>query len=331
MRILFNFKSWAVLILILSLSGCMHYTRIGPQAKPLVAAPGGGADMLIKRFAPAFLIHNPHQEHNLIGRPQAIKGTGGKDDTIYVNPDHPVIYYETHGFETPNGKYTNLIYRVHFPGTPLSLIPFIIGNGDNNGNLVVITLNQQNQPVLIATVGTCGCYISLSSTSYTPASALPKDQEGDQLEIYGETLPARLDLTASGDQRLLVSIGPGEHRIVDLAVLEAKSLQPPSNYTLVQAELRPVSDLDRLPLKGAPGETTSLFVENGLFVGHVKGAWKPWETLLLGLWSMDIVVGMDKAYGNPENPFYTSLPPWYRIESDMNDYPRFLKFWGWNL
>lgn len=65
--------------------------------------------------------------------------------------------------------------------------------------------------------------------------------------------------------------------------------------------------------------------------GHVKGAWKPWETLVLGLVSLDLLVGMDKAYGDPWNLFYTSLKPWARQDSDTNDFPRFLKYWGWRL
>ena len=100
------------------------------------------------------------------------------------------------------------------------------------------------------------------------------------------------------------------------------------SYTLAKAELRPASELLRLPLKGRPGQTTSFFVEDGLLEGHVKGAWKPLETLFLGLFSLDLVVGMDKQYGNPQNPFYTSLRPWNREESDMNHFPRFFEILG---
>ena len=78
------------------------------------------------------MIYNPHQEHNLIGRPQARYDKAAGEELIRVNPDHPVIYYQTRSFSTPRGEYLNLIYRVHFPGTPFSLIPFLIGNGNNN-------------------------------------------------------------------------------------------------------------------------------------------------------------------------------------------------------
>jgi len=66
----------------------------------------------------------------------------------------------------------------------------------------------------------------------------------------------------------------------------------------------------------------------------VNGSIKPWESLFLGLPSLDPLVGSDKAYGNGRetgNPFYTSLKPWNREASDMWDFPGFLRFWGWRL
>jgi hypothetical protein len=68
--------------------------------------------------------------------------------------------------------------------------------------------------------------------------------------------------------------------------------------------------------------------------GHVKGAVKPLETLFMSLISLDLFVGADKAYvdtSQTENPFYTSLKPWRRKDSDMWDFFGFLWYWGWRL
>jgi hypothetical protein len=68
--------------------------------------------------------------------------------------------------------------------------------------------------------------------------------------------------------------------------------------------------------------------------GHVKGAVKPFESLFMSLISLDFFVGMDKTYADPAqtgNPFYTSLKPWRRTDSNMWDFARFLSYWGWNL
>ena len=87
-----------------------------------------------------------------------------------------------------------------------------------------------------------------------------------------------------------------------------------------------------LPLEN--GEVTSLYYDQWPLQGHVKGSIKPWESLLLSLVSLDFYVGMDKEYGDTAvsgNPFYTSLFPWNRRASDMNDFAGFLNFWGWRL
>ena len=91
--------------------------------------------------------------------------------------------------------------------------------------------------------------------------------------------------------------------------------------------------MEHIPVQRRDGkkEEISLFYRSGPLAGHVRGAWKPWETLLLGALSMDPVVGMDKKYGHPLNPFYTSLKPWNRESSDMSDFVRFLRHYGWRL
>ena len=53
--------------------------------------------------------------------------------------------------------------------------------------------------------------------------------------------------------------------------------------------------LKTLPL--GDGTFTSFYYERWPLTGHVKGAIKPWESLLLSLVSLDFFVGMDKEYG----------------------------------
>ena len=99
-----------------------------------------------------------------------------------------------------------------------------------------------------------------------------------------------------------------------------------------QAEITDLDTLNTLPL--GDGTVTSLYYEKLPLKGHVKGAIKPWETVLLSLVSLDFFVGMDKEYGDTResgNPFYTSLKPWNRSASDMNDFAAYLRFNGWQL
>ena len=148
------------------------------------------------------------------------------------------------------------------------------------------------------------------------------------MELYGETLPARLDYRGKASPRLVVEVRPGEHRVMGLEVVPGAAVHDPRLYRLHPAELIPADALRRLPLGQ---RTTSLFYEDGVLEGHVKGAWKPFETLFIGWWCLDGTVGMDKAYGVKANPLYTSLKPWNRLSSDMNDFPGFLRFWGWKF
>lgn len=321
---------WALAVFSLLLpAGCLHYQSVAPGEPPLAYLPGGPAPELAARFAPAFLVHSPGQAHNRLGRPVAALDAQGWP-AVSVDPARPAVFYEVERFATSRGQYTNLIYRAHFPATPFSLYPFFIGAGQNMGLLVVVTLDAAQRPVLVATVGTCGCYLSLTATGDLPLEALPEGWSGAPQEIYGETLPARLDYAGLGDPVLVVSLRPGEHRVMDLRLRERAELAALPADQRVRAELREAAGLTRLPLAGAPdGETVSLFHRGGVLSGHVKGAWKPWETLLMSWFALDALVGMDKAYPDQDNPFYTSLKPWARQDSDMRDYPRFLRYWGW--
>jgi hypothetical protein len=321
------------LILAMTLGGCAHLNQVNLQVKPASYIPVGEAPELVRRYAPVFVVHNPHQIHNRIGSPKASLDEQGLE-VIEIDPDKPAVFYQTAQFKTKRASYTNIFYRVHYPATPASLIPFFIGWGNNMGNFIVITFNDRNQPVLVTTVGTCGCYAVSIPTTALPAGALPIGWSGQPLEIYGETLPPLLDYAAKPDYRLLVEFRPGEHRVMAISLAPLAGLMNQRVFEVNQAKLLPLEDLERLHLgegsEGGGGHT-SFYYQSGPLYGHVKGAYKPLETLFLGIITLDLVVGMDKAYGYKANPFYTSIKPWARLDSDMNDFPRFLRYWGWRL
>ena len=316
----------ALLILLGSLAGCLHLQQPLDSPGPRLYLPEKGTD-LSRRRAPAFLVHNPQQAYNRIGRPFAgLDDLGG--EIVAINTHHPSMYWQYLLSNNFAWAYSNIVYRVHFPATPPSLVPFFIGAGQNLGLLVIVTLDAQERPVLITTVGTCGCYVSLTATDHLPPAALPVGWSDQPQQIYGETLPARLDFAGKRDPRLLVVVRPGEHRVMDLRVVESAELD---HYPDRQAiELLPNAALRHLALPGG-GETSFFYPPGWPLGGHVKGAWKPWETLLMSWFSLDGLVGMDKDYPDPDNPFYTSLKPWARADSDLRDFPRFLRYWGWRL
>lgn len=325
-----SLKRLALLALLLAtaaMAGCAHLKNVDPQIKPMAYLPEGQAAELAARFAPVFVVNNPHQTYNQIGRPKARWDERGFE-VIDIDISQPAIFYQIERFQTQRASYTNILYRVHYPSTPASLLPFFIAWGGNPGNFIVVTLNSDQQPVLVTTVGTCGCYVASIPTTALPADALPQDWSGEPLEIYGETLPPLLDFKAMKDARLVVEFRPGEHRVMNLSLEPMAKIRDSRLYQLSGARLLPIAGLERLPLNGG---YTSLYYQSGPLYGHVKGAYKPLETVLLGIVSLDFVVGMDKAYGYEDNPFYTSIKPWNRLDSDMNDFPRFLRFYGWGL
>lgn len=326
-------KAWrmagagGILLVLLMGLGCMHLRQVTPGSGPQDLYPPQGGPETARRLAPAFLIHGWEQAYNRIGGPVASRDPQGREQ-IGMDPVRSAMYWRQVAFKTAKAAYTAYIYRVHFPETPVSLIPFFIGAGNNMGLFVVVIADQAGRPVLVITLGTCGCYTSLTPTNHTPAEAYPPGWQDQPAELYGETLPARLDYGGPKQPRLVVEVRPGEHRVMGLRVEPAARLAEPRLYRQHPTPLLPAAALRRLPLEGG---TTSLFYEDGVLEGHVKGAWKPWETLFIGWWCLDGLVGMDKAYGVRGNPLYTSLQPWYRESSDMNDLPGFLKFWGWKF
>lgn len=316
---------WVLCATALLLSGCAHLHQVNPQQKPWVYLPTGGPALAL-RWAPAFVILNPGQSYNRIGSPSAAWDQRGWL-RFWVDPARPAIYWQQHRFEGERGTYTNLIYRVHFPAIPWSLVPLFLGAGRNMGLLVVVTLDESGAPVLVTQTGTCGCYTVLIPTGASDPAMLPPAWADQPQDIYGQSLPGRMYFRAKKQPRLVLTVRPGEHRVMAMKVEEAAGPEDRRRYIPVAAPLLPARDLRRLPVAGQDG-SASFFYESGPLEGHVKGAWKPLETLLMGVWSFDLAVGMDKAYGVDENPFYTSLKFWARQDSDLNQFSRFMRYRG---
>ena len=319
-----------ILMVSLASSGCVYHAAIPDEKINKIYMVQSRGDDAIARFAPVFLTYDHRNDYNLIGRPTAEYDECGRE-SIYVNKNEPVIYYRVSRFTTPKGVYTNYIYRVHFPEVPFSFFPFHLTAGKNVGLMVFVTLDRNNRPVLVTTVHTCGCYASIVPTSYLPRDAFPEDWEDGPLDVYGETLPGKLNYNEKTEPGLLVHVRPGVHRVMDLEIIDAPVLFHAGNLDRTVMELQPMDGLDRIPING---KTTSFYHKEGLLKGHVKGSIKYWETLLMGLISLDLFVGTDKAYDDTdltENPFYTSLKIWNRNASDIWHFERFLEFWGWRL
>lgn len=319
---------FALILLLLVLSGCASLSTAPQNKSDLhVVVRGISADP-IRSFAPVFVLPGAERPYNRIGRVVAKEKNGQED--IGIDPDQPVVYFGSFSFTTDKGGYTNLVYRVHFPKIPLSLVPFHLATGNNTGVFVVITLSMDGAPLLVTTVNTCGCYVAVIPTGSLPPDAYPLAWKHKRQSVYGETLPAVLPPYSENDV-LLVRVRPEVHRVMDLRVV---SRAMPAGRPLVYADMLSLQSLKVLPIANDKTKTTSLYYDTWPLRGHVKGSIKPWESLLLSLVSLDFYVGMDKEYGDTEvsgNPFYTSLPPWNRHASDMNDFAGFLKFWGWRL
>lgn len=319
-------KFITVLISMLStvLSSCAHH-HDQPQQDQLVRTQKSKSDRLEQSMAPIFRLSETQNNYNKIGQVIAI-GTKNHN-SITINPDNPVVYVDTSQFFTEKSRYTNLIYRVHFLKQPFSLIPFNYGAGQHVGLLVILTLNNNHQVILVTTAQTCGCYAISIPTATLDSKAYPRDWPDKEQLVAGEILPARLPAIGQEDV-LQVALRPEVHRVMDLRVVANSSIKDKST----EATISNLATLKQLPLED--GSYTSFYHQHWPLAGHVKGAIKPWETLFLGLASLDFFVGMDKEYGDTResgNPFYTSLKPWNRRNSDMNNFAIYLKFNGWDL
>jgi hypothetical protein len=317
------------IVAVLLLWGCAHHQPLPREAYQLAYQARGPMPPDSRAWAPVFIVYDHADRYNRIGRPVVQLDDQGRE-TINIDTDAPVVYFLKRSFQTEKARYTNLIYRIHFPKVPYSLLPFNLTAGKNVGLMVVVTLNTEKLPVLVTTVHTCGCYKAIVPTQHLPKGALPDNWGGDRINVYGEKLPSLLQYHTSGAPRILVHLRPGVHRVMELEIRDNRVLSGP-HYQVIPMQMEPVVQLGRLPLKDG---TTSFYHTDGLLKGHVKGSVKPLETLFMSLISLDLFVGTDKAYGDSAetgNPFYTSLKPWRRDDSDMWDFARFLSYWGWRL
>ncbi|NNL65856.1 MAG: hypothetical protein HKP30_06420 [Myxococcales bacterium] len=310
------------------LLGCARPTAAPPtpRAPRTVAWLPTPGESLLDRHAPIFVTEDAHESWNRIGTPSARRDEDG-EETIYVDPEVPTIYRRQLSFEAGGHRYTNLLYRVHFEGSPFTWIPFNAGAGKNVGLFAVITLDAAERPVWVTTVHTCGCYHAILPTDRLPHAAWPADWDPEGIDVYGERLPGVLRWSEAGDRaRVVVRLRGGSHRVMDVGVASASAIA--EAHATRRANVRPIADLDALPL----GEgTTSFFHEDGRKRGLVKGAWKPLETLLFGAWIRDFHVGRDRRYGPRDQTqlFYTTLNPLRKERSDMWDFAHFLELEGW--
>lgn len=277
-------------------------------------------------YSPVFQIMGYEDEHNRIGTPRA--GIKDGDEFFFVDTSKASVFFKEIPFSTEKGNYTNLVYRVHFPQVPY----FHLTAGDNPGLLVVVTLDSDHKPVLVTTVHTCGCYNAIIPTTFLANEAYPDGWNKESLNLYGETLPGVMDFSGLKSPSVLITVRPDVHRVMDISPVESMGFYKDYDQLRFIMDLRQMSELERLPLQ--EGKTANFFHEKGFMKGHVKGTVKPLEMIFMSVISLDLFVGSDKIYSPPDNygnPFYTSLKPWYRDESDMRDFARYLKFWGWKL
>lgn len=328
MRKIINFILPLFLFFLFTLAGCAGFRQISPQLKNNIGVyvpVAGKSDHAY--FAPILLVEENHLPYNRIGSPAA-EITESGEERVFVDSEVPAIFVQKFPFTTENGSYVNFVYRIHFKEVPL----FHLTSGTNGGLLIIVTVNKSQEPVLVTTVHTCGCYLSFLPTSFLPKTAFPENWDVNGQKIFWEHLPGILDLThfslTESDHRLSLAIRGDTHRVMDIRFDHTKNL---TTYDVIDTPLKPMKDLRSIPLATS---TTSFFETDGSRTGYVKGSYKPLERILMSWWSFDLRVGEDKEYYPMEKTgpiFYTSLKYWDREDSDMRNFPRFLKYWGWNL
>jgi len=313
-----KFSATFLLLLTTACAGLQPALKSTQPAALQISAEQNGS--LLSRFAPLFLLEEPDISYNLIGSPAFRKDDRGKPQA-FVDATQPAFYVMRRTFNSKGADYTNLIYRVHFESTPSSHLTA----GNNVGLIVILTLDEQETPLLLTTVHTCGCYLAIIPTSALPARAYPDNWPQNKQKVYGETLPVKLDIGTSqqSDYKFVIRLRSGTHRVMDVQWAQARSYQ--------QAPLLPMSSLRQLPFNGT---TLSFFVTDGARKGYVRGSHKPYERWLMSWWALDWRIGEDKDFGPHRETgtvFYTSLKPWARKKSDLWEFSSFLSYWGWKL
>jgi len=319
-----------LLFILVLVSGCAHHPVSGSDQSSRIFYVVEDTQSQLSRYAPIVEPQNPGLMANRVGKPKVRLNSHGREK-IFIEPREGVFYAQKIDFETKRARYTNLVYRIHFQGVPFRLIPFNLTYGKNVGLFMIVTINQHGEPVLFTTVHTCGCFISITPTSYLAQDAYPDNWNVQEQSVFGEHLAGRLNFPARFDNRLriLVKLRDQTHRVSDIEIADYDRIA--RDRSVQTAALLPMAALRRLP---AGGRTSSFFHEQGFRKGYVKGSFKPFELLFMSWWALDLNVGVDKDYGDHRDTgtiFYTSLKPWKRSVSDMWNFSRFLKFWGWRL
>lgn len=306
-----------------SCTGLHQQLRSEKNVEQYVSARQDGT--LLARYAPGFILENVQSSYNRIGTP-AVRGDIAQPD-VYVDSSYPSIYAMEQKFQDKGNVYTNLVYRVHFEKIPSHYLT----GGRNVGLIVIITLNQNGQPLLLTSVHTCGCYLAFVPTSFLSPSVYPDDWPMTGQEIYGEYLPGYISMKSAGGStdKFVLRIRGETHRVMDMVVVPAADFD--ANPGVMVTPLKAMAELKKLPVGAA---TISFFETEGARKGYVRNSHKPFERLLMSWWSLDWRVGEDKDFGPSEEAgtvFYTSLKFWERKKSDLWNFADFLEYWGWKF
>jgi len=319
-------KPLLYIILFLAVSTlCSCGSHSQSDTGPVLLAYHVDGDTLLARNSPTFVVERANDDWNRIATPVVKKEN--QKAKVTLDSSRATIYTEIRHWTGSKDRYTNLIYRVHFPETPFRLIPFNLTAGKNVGLLVIITLNSRQQPLLVTTVHTCGCYLAFLPTSYLDRQSWPPSWSADRQRVYGEILPGLLQLEHNfAKTPLILKIRESTHRVKEVRLLLEEELERQP------AQLLPVETLTAL--EGPDGSTHSFYETEGKRKDYVVDSQKFWERLFISWWALDWRVGEDKRLGADTSDgivFYTSLKPWARAESDLRDFARFLDYWGWKL
>lgn len=285
-------------------------------------------DALLRCFAPSFVATGVEESYNRIGAVVLERGAFG-GLSVRVDPERPVIYTEVRLDIVGGELVRQLVYRVHFEKIPFEFSHKFYEAHRNPGLLVVVTVDAAGAlPRFVTVVHTCGCYAAILPTGHVSAAALPKDRALDVVHIYGQTLPAILDVP-SQDARVTVSVEAGSHRATSVRF----GITPPRGR-VAPIELAQISELRSMPVAGGSnGERASVFHDTWPARGHLRGAWNPFEGLTLwGIVALDPMVGMDKDFGDPAQTgtaFYTMLTPWRQSASRLDRFDRLLRELGY--
>jgi hypothetical protein len=326
MMLIYRFTVLFAAAWVLFLSGCARPPSTSlPESTLYLPAP---PEATSSANTPAFLVKDADQKFNKIGSPAA-RPDDDQQPNIYVDPENPAVFFETRKFSTAKGRYTNLVYRIHFPEVPLSWTSINLTAGQNPGILFIYTLDEAENLLLVTTVHSCGCYLAFFPTEAMPRESLPIEWKAEPQDIYGYTLPSGLNFPSDkSDSRITFTLESETHRISGVNLTEGPARQ---GMQQVQMPVKPMLDLFALPYQG---KTVSFFETEGSLKGYVKNNTKILERLFISWWAFDLHVGQDKAYSihdTSDQVFYTSLKFWAREVSDLKNFPEFLNYWGWRL